>query len=74
MVGLKGWVARPGFMIYTQGRLEIAYSATIGHDDFICLWMGADIIVTLSDNDSTLTIWDKSNGEKLAGDLHKAKE
>ena len=74
VVGLQGWCGKARVYDLQTGEVRFGLECNHlgdGHDDFIRVRLGTDIIVTLSDNDNTLTIWNKSNGEMLAQNLHK---
>jgi len=80
VVGLSGWSGEA--RVYDMGTGELKFKlqcnnlqntpAPFSHDNVV-VRIGKNIIVTLTSNENTLTIWDKC-GSMLDQDLHKDKE
>jgi len=79
-VGLKGWSGEARVYNMDTGEFKFKLQcnnlqdtpAPFSHDNIV-VRIGNTIIVTLTSNDNTFTIWDKS-GTMLEQDLHKDKE
>lgn len=80
VVGVSGWDGVARVYDITTGEIKFKLQCNnlgdtpepFSHDN-ILVWLGKSIIVTVSSNDNTLSIWNRS-GTLLAQDMHKDKE